>query len=411
MHKKNKQSMVSDFRLQLNGMNDSPYTRETVSSMELDLCYSDKLVIDFPKGNTAKSYNNQFAVAGDLTEVSTPLKTELSDTGHNKAIYTFEEYAHVYFCDLSSTAYHNNKELAILNNRLNLSLLRFDFDNKLHHFRNLKKLYHKSSDLYTSSDFFERRFNSLMISTTLNSKVIVDDFESNKTLMETNLNGSNYAKAWDELYGVFDTQGYLSIFDIRDRTYPVQSISCKNGNDGSIKCYDAQKRDYKLLVSTNRETFIFDIRMNSKPMESRSPIYNGKRKSYTYLEDRVTEVKLQPSTINCTKGYFIDNNRAVILDFVEKTLDLHEFSGFSIQKSLHFGKRLYDMGYNETLGKIAVLLENQEGNSEVAIFNNDLSLDNVLPLGRLPYTKLGFIGSDGKLLIHSNNNYTVYDIN
>ena len=414
MYKKNKQSMVSDFRSQITGLQDSPFTRETTSSMELDLCHSDKLVIDFSRENAKEaSYKSKFAIDKTLENVGVSMRGEQGNVKQSAALYAFEEHAHVYFCDLDGTAYHTSKELAMLNNRLNVSLLRFDFDNRIHHFRNLKKLYHRSSDLYTCSGFFEHRFDNLMILTTLNSKVLIEDFECNKSLLEVKHRDVSFVQAWDELYGLFDSQGCLSLFDIRDHACPVRSISCnsqKKGSANGLRCLGAKKRGHRLLVSTNRETFTVDLRKSSLLEECRSPIYNGKRNSLTYLEEKPTEINRQLSSVNCTKSHFIDDNRAVIMDFVERTLDLHEFSDCSIQKSLSFSRQLYDIGFSETLGKIGVLLENQQGNREVAVFNSDLSLYDVYSLGGGRYTKLGFLGSEGKLLVHSRNDYVVLDI-
>ena len=411
MYKKTKEATVSDFRSQLGGLQDSPFTRETTSSVELDLRCRDKLVIDFGKDNRYNMRDNHFGNGDRLKKLGLPLRGQQSENQQSVAIYAFDEHAHVYFCDPASSSYHYKEELAIFNNRVSISLVRFDFDNQIHHFRNIKKLYHKSSDLYTSCGFFQRRFHNLMISTTLNSKVVIDDFETGKIFSESRYKDATYAVAWDELYGVFDIFGRLSLFDIRDPISPVRVINCQSDQDlRPSHCFGAERRDNRLLVNTNRETCLFDIRMSDKDIQYRSSMFNGKRNSLTYLEDKLTEVPQQNSQFNCAKGFFVDDGQAIVMDFVERTLDLHQFCDNSIQKSLFFGRKVFDISYNERLRQAAVLLENQEGSKEVAIFNSDLSLFNVFSLDKSNYQKLGFIGTEGKLLIHSRNDYVVFNI-
>lgn len=410
----------------------NPFGGSFNKKLDLNLKTDGRIVVDLARSETeAEEVQHELTWMEErkLDEIKGLVKTKDSSEMRSilnnfrvvKSLYTFEEHRYVYFSDplnkfTKSFDYNITNEFMLVNNKLNVSCLSFDFANELHHFRVLKGIQRNQSDICSSASFFGKRFNNLVLSTTLNSKVGVFDMEKKKNLFNVDYEGALSSNAWDKLFCIFDNKNKLVLFDVRDPITPITKISCFSGIDminkgQELMCSDLQKMGNKLLISTNLETFSYDMRESFNKFEGKSPIFTGKRRSFTYFDCKETDINENQNRLNCKTSSFISEGKAVIADFVNTTLDLHDLSSQKIEKSLFFGNGLYDISHSRKLGKIAVLLDNKENEKELAIFNEDLSLDNILSLKGKYYNKLGFIGAEGKLLVHSKNNYEVLNIN
>lgn len=411
-------------------MFDSPHTGATGLTPDFDLGQDEGIVVDFDRfvDKEDKDIKHRFTWMeeqkfNEITELRQVegdgiVREKLEAMRVVKRLYGFQEQRYVYFCDplnkfTQSFDYSQQKEWALVNNQLYSSQLSFDFDNELHYFSVLKGVYKSNQEICSSTGFFESRFPNLILSTTMNSKVSLFDLNKKKPVLNWESKGVISSKAWDNIYCLYDDSNKLVLFDVRDSISPILTINCatKNNLEGPVMCNDMQKFDNKLLISTNLETFSYDIRETFNKTEGKSPIFTGKRRSYTFQEDIIKDIAEATTKLNCRKSHFINNGKAIIADFVNTTVDLHNLNEQKIEKSLFFGNCLYDVSFNKQLKKIAVLLENKEKKTELAIFNYDLSLHNIYTPEEKGFNKLGFIGTEGKILLHSKNDFEVVDIN
>ena len=253
----------------------------------------------------------------------------------------------------------------------------------------------------------------MLLSSTLNGVAAIDDINKDRSITKVKQDIIYYCKGFDNVFGLVDNRSFLSLYDIRDTSILIGKLSCltniKNVGD-SLYVNNIAKSDHKLLISTNQETFTYDLRQLSNPLISDSNSAKSKRRSLTYTEPSFLEDPTLNTRINSTKTYFISQSKAIIIDFIQSTLDLYDLETCTILKSLYFAKRVYDMSFSVKHNLIAVMLDNDVGEKELAFFDDKLTLKAVHVLKNVPYQNIGFVSTEGKLLLHSVNNYEVLEL-
>ena len=97
-------------------------------------------------------------------------------------------------------------------------------------------------------------------------------------------------------------------------------------------------------------------------------------------------------------------------DFLDQTLNLYNFSTGKIEKSLHFGHNLLDVSVQSEIGRIATLVSTKESSEfELALFDLDLHNHETLNLSSQAPDNLGFIGTDGLLIVHGRGHFDVFN--
>ena len=407
MNKKLK-NKVSDFNFHIQGYQTSCNQKQTNDDLATNLSRKNKIVIDFED-----NCDNKHSSANLITNDNIFNKKKLNQGNLLRSCIKMEDKAHVYFYNGITHDYSLHYPLFIANNFVSLSLLRFDFENDIYHFHTFKKLYQKPKDFFTSVSFFEQKYPQFILSATINGIVTINDINKDKCITNIKEDPIHYAKSFDNIYSIANNKGILSLYDVRDSSYSIGKINCLTDVKSISKDLfvdNIKKYNHRLLVSTNQETFIYDLRQlnnsaNFEPSETK-----GKRNSLTYISEDSSEISQITSRLNRTKTFFLDAYKAVIIDFIQNTLDLYDIESYTIHKSLYFSKTLYDLAYDQTKEVITVLLQNELNNKELAFFDKELTLQGVHIMKNVPYVKLGFIDSKRKLLLHSTNNYEVVEL-
>lgn len=394
MNKKTKHATVSDFSLQLNAFTDSPFTRETTSDAELDLRVRDKIVIDFAPDTPLADADSRYAFnnasgSGRLWRRQREHCSNYYDNCYDDAesetgVYAFEEHAHTQLCDAGSASYHNNKQLALLNCATHLSLLRMDARSGVHHFRHLRRERGSVGDVHASASFFARRFDSLLLSTTLHSRVAIQDFEANKVIHEGCVEGAQTVCGWDVLYGVADARGRLRVFDVRDPAAAVAELHAGGSSSSTLRVTGTDKCEHAVIVSTERGTLLFDMRS---------------------LQHSHSVHTQQTQSVHCTKARFVAHDTAVVADFIDGTLSTLQLSTNSVLHTVAYGARLHDMAYCARTDRVAALLSDADDTPQLQLLDAALSLQQSTQLPRQRYTHVGFVGD--RVLAHSRTHFAV----
>ena len=112
-----------------------------------ELTFNDRIVVDFTRSDTeAEEVQHELTWMEErkLDEIrglakskdSREIRSILSDFRVVKSLYTLEEHRYVYFSDplnkfTKSFDYSDDNEFMLVNNKLNVSCLGFDFENRL----------------------------------------------------------------------------------------------------------------------------------------------------------------------------------------------------------------------------------------------------------------------------------------
>lgn len=405
---------VSDFffKLEKYGDLDKKFTRHKKrdgSSSQDPKPRSQKIIINFEKKHNLKKKNNQFF---QNQICSSKMTLTPGFQNHRRSLFTlnskkykillhkrFKDRNHLKFCDIepinnSNINYNNDKEVILINNKLFISILKFDFKNEFHFFQKYCRI-NKFGQFFNSCNFFEKKFSNFLIYTKNDGSFFIDDYFFKKNYFRGYLENCENSFAFEKNFCLVN-KNTVNFYDLRDLSNKIFHL--KNNFDSDF-IYQIEKKSNSILVSTEKNTFLYDKRNLSKKLNLNSFSFKDKKKNFK---------------IDYRKSIFINDDEIVSMDFVKNKLNLFNIKKNEKKQIDNFSEKIIDISF-QTLDKKLLLLTEKKENLNQNLLTYKISKKNsfipdneiILPQNHFCYKRANFFGENGKIVLHDKINFNI----
>jgi hypothetical protein len=403
-------------------------TSESIFALSTDLATQKRknITINFaPKknGNISNAKLEMIPISSKIKGAIQKLKsgTQVSSSNTNQftcCIWDFDFFNHrcTQYNDSgvalgNSISYSLMRPLILFNNYGYFSILRLDTKNKIHF---LEKVNNQKRSFCSSAGFFKKRFENFTSISYFGKVSELYDIEKRSSFSKFNTMNCSYSSGSGN-DAIFYETGIIQIFDIRTPFKSNKILSIAVGDPGKyIQCLDINKEEHSLLVSLDTGCVYYDLRKDNTQNKcdrlgsnNDVSIFSNTNTSPFQVNEEETELSNFKSK---TKNWLINSQRGFVADFMERTLNLYNFSSGKIEKSLHFPQNLLDVSIQVEIGRIATLVSSKaDSEYELTLFDLDLYNQETLDLSQQSPDNLGFIGSNGLLLTQGRGHFNVFN--
>ena len=374
---------------------------------------SNKIIINFEKKKKQKKNNNKNLNSTQNQISSSKMITtpgfELPIKSYKIKVHKkFKDRNHLKFCDLSqistsSINYNKKKELIIINNKLYITILKFDFKNKYHFFQKYKRI-SKSGNFFNSVNLFKKKFFNFLIYSKNNGDLFIDDLILKKNFFKKNFDDLKNIFAFEKKFCLVNNNN-IDFYDLRDLTKKSFFLKNESANDF---IFDIKKKCNTILLSTEKNSFIYDIRN----LKTKINLEDFDLKKKMDIEKKNFDFEKK---INFRKSIFLNNDEFMSFDFVKNKLNFFNLKK-NERKKYNFKEKILDFSFSNFEKKIIFLTEKKNN------FNQNLLSYKISPNFFLPeneiilenkfcYKRANYFGEFGKIVLHDKINFEILSQN